>query len=418
MSGILVIVKQTIRLLLRNKGFLCSLFLVPILSVLLLNIKDYSDQEVVADQYQVYDIKDMKERICYVATNTKLPVKIYDSTEDGMGMELSKELAKAGIFQVFHCDTSTQTKEAIKQDVNRSSQNDKLGGILVIGSNFSEELRTGNLSNGIVFYNSKMDERTDLLETSISQILGSYAQIAAGLDSSDDLVAKIQENMEAIPSATEVSVTIQTEDNLSYHQMNQLSRIGYLIAILTISFLFCGVMISDTVIKERQYKVFSRILLADLSSVQYIVAKYIVSVITVLIQTGVIAIALKLILNQEYAITNLQLVITLLALGLIFNTLSLCIGILCNNVMNTNYIAFVIWSISCLLSGCYFDLSSAGTTFNNIAKLMPEKWALVAIKRMMLGQSGAYSVLLIATLAFLVIIGSFSVVGTMRSMQD
>lgn len=418
MSGILVIVKQTVRLLLRNKGFLCCLFLVPILSALLLNVKDNSDEEVVADQYQVYDMKEMSERICYSAISTKLPVKIYDSTEDGMGMELAKELAKAGLFQVFHCDTTAQTEEAIDKDVRRCSQNDKVGGILVIGSNLSEELRAGKLSNGIVFYNSKMDERTELLEATISQILGSYTQIAAGVDAKDDLLVKIQENVQAIPSATEVSVTIQTEDTLSYDQVNQMSRIGYLVAILTISFLFCGVMISDTVIKERQYKVFSRILLSDLSSVQYIIAKYIVSVITVLIQTGVIAIALKLIVNQEYAITKLQLVIILMALGFIFNTLSLCIGILCNNVMNTNYIAFVIWSVSCLLSGCYFDLSNAGTTFQNVAKLMPEKWALISIKRMMLGQSGAYSVLLVATLAFLIIIGSFSVIGTMRSMQD
>jgi ABC-2 type transport system permease protein len=418
MREIMILVKHTIRLLLRNKGFLFFLVILPTFSVLLLNIKDYSEDEIVSDTKGIYEMKTMSERICYDAKPTMLAVKVYDSTGDGLGITFSEELAKAGIFQVFYCDSSAESEELIQKDIDHTTQNDRVGAILYLTSGFFDDLKSGILDSGFYFYDSKQDDRTKLLYTTLQQIVGTYETFAAGVPDSKALVEVLNAQEESELSLQMVNLESNKYANLSYDQEQQVRRIGYSLAMLTISFLFTGVMIGDTVIKERQYKVFSRIKLTEITPLQYILSKYIVCVISAVLQTGIIAIELNCFVHEEYAISKVSLMIIIGILGLIFNTLSLCIGILSNNVMNTNYLAFTVWSVSCMLSGCYFDLSDAGPTIIGISNFMPQKWGLDSVRMLMTGQPGAFPLLLVAAAAFLIVIGVGGVAGTMRSLQD
>lgn len=418
MRGIFILVKQTLRLLLRNKGFLFFIVLLPIASISILNVKDYENETVSANENQIYRLEKMSDQICYMASNTMLPVKLYDSTGSKLGYEFAKELAKAGLFQIFYYDSSEENLEDISDNIDKVCKKDHVEAIVYFGPELASELRSGKVKKGMTGYDSHADDRTQLFFETLSQVTGQYVEIVK--DAKDD-----QEAAEIIQSYEKTQLKLQQEQlqngsdtELSYHQNQIVVRLGYVIAILSIGYLFSGVLIADTVIKERQYKVYSRIQLTDLAPAQYIISKYIVSVITVLLQTIVIAITLPFIVKQSYGITMPNLLFLIVMLGMIFNTMSLCIGILCNNVMNTNYIAFVVWSLSSLLSGCYFDLSNAGTMMKRISNLMPQKWALTAAKRMIVGINGAYGIMLIVTLAFLMLIGVFAVVGTTKGTQE
>lgn len=419
MREVMVLVRNTVKLLLRNKAFLMFLIVIPVSSVLLLNIKDWSDEKILGDEQQVYLMNNMTERICYDAKQSMLPVKVYDSTNSPVGMTFAEQLAEAGIFQVFYCNTSEEEAKEIETNIDRTVKNDRLGAAIYLTSEFLPGLKEGKMNTGIHLYNADTDERNKMLEQTLQQIVGSYIGVAAQIAENMDLNQALEQVKSSLPSLKQVTVSpMEEEAKLNFAQTNQLHRIGYVLAIVTICFLFSGVMIADTVIQERQYKVFDRIQLSEVTPLQYVASKYIVCLVTVLLQCGAIALALNGLVSQEYAISKGQMLLVIGMIGLVFNTFSLSVGILCNNVMNTNYLAFVVWSITSMLSGCYFDLSDAGKAIQGLSNLMPQKWGLDSVSRIILGQQAPYHMQFIATAAFLLMIGTGAILGTRNSLKE
>ena len=105
-------------------------------------------------------------------------------------------------------------------------------------------------------------------------------------------------------------------------------------------------------------------------------------------------------------------------LGLVFCVISLCTGILAGDVMSANYVVFTIWSCSALLAGLYFPLDNASGVLKAVSFLMPQKWFMEAAEMLLLGDKGAYTVLLCVTAAYLIIILSFGGAGLKIKRQD
>lgn len=416
MKSILTVVKYTLKILLRNKGFLFFIFILPLLATIILNIQHIADEPILEDSDKIYSMDDMSERLCYMVTGMALPIKIYDET-DGLGREVAKDLANQGIYQVFYVQVKEESQEEVEKSIQTSLEEDRVGGVIHIKSNLLEELREGSLKTSIVHYTSDSDPRMKQLEQSLSNLLGNYMQLAADTQEGN-LVEQIEMIRTQYPEGKEVLIEDASSLALTQDQEEQSRNIGYFISIASISFLFVGVLIVDTIIQERHYKVFSRMQLTQLRPYEYIGAKYLVAVVSVFAELGVFAFCLRFLVKREYAIDNWKILLILLMVGITFSTLSMFVGIVANNVMNTCYIVFSIWSITSLLGGAYFDLSAAGPTMKGLSNLMPQKWALTVTKMMMQGQSKAYAVLLIAMLAYIVINSVLSVVGTVKTVQD
>jgi ABC-type multidrug transport system permease subunit len=90
-------------------------------------------------------------------------------------------------------------------------------------------------------------------------------------------------------------------------------------------------------------------------------------------------------------------------LGLIFCSLSLMMGILFDDVMSATVSAFILWTISSLLSGLYFSLDDAGEAIKTMSYIMPSKWFLEATEMLMLGDNKVYFVILCVTTAYLIV---------------
>ena len=98
-------------------------------------------------------------------------------------------------------------------------------------------------------------------------------------------------------------------------------------------------------------------------------------------------------------------------MGIIFNILSLSIGVLMGDVMGANYAVFTIWSVSALLSGLYFSLDSSNTAIKTLSHLMPQRWFLKGAEMLMTGDKSAYSMLIYITIAYLIVILSVGATG-------
>ncbi|PKM48185.1 MAG: hypothetical protein CVV01_04800, partial [Firmicutes bacterium HGW-Firmicutes-6] len=92
MNGFFTMVKTNLKLLFRNKGYLCLVILLPILSAGLLSLQ--LDETVTMKDdtsYVVQNIEDRDDNITSIE-NTKLLVKIYDNSNTDLSDDLAQEL--------------------------------------------------------------------------------------------------------------------------------------------------------------------------------------------------------------------------------------------------------------------------------------------------------------------------------------
>ena len=84
MNRIIALLKMSIRILLRNKGFLFFLFVTPVLSTMVLSIQ--SGYSIVGEDgsgvEQIIELSDCDERAIYKSDNSRFVVKVYDGAKN------------------------------------------------------------------------------------------------------------------------------------------------------------------------------------------------------------------------------------------------------------------------------------------------------------------------------------------------
>jgi ABC-type multidrug transport system permease subunit len=157
--------------------------------------------------------------------------------------------------------------------------------------------------------------------------------------------------------------------------------------------------------------------MSQTSQAEYIFAKFLVSVMTVIIQTIIIGVGMLVIVRTDFGIGRIDYMILVFLMGLIFCSMTMCIGMMSNNSMNANYIAFTIWCITCTMSGLCFPLDKTNTILQKASDIMPQKWVVHVSEMLMNHNAMSYVTMLSVTLAYLLMIASIGLVG-MRLVRD
>ena len=77
----IALVKMSLKLLLRNKGFLFFLIVTPILSTVILSIKmDHTVYSDNSDKELVMELSDYAEKAVYVGDTSACIIKVYDAS--------------------------------------------------------------------------------------------------------------------------------------------------------------------------------------------------------------------------------------------------------------------------------------------------------------------------------------------------
>ena len=410
MSGLFTMMKMNLKLLLRNKGYLAFLIILPIVSVLMLNIKGGGGIDGGNDSYKIHELNKQNESI-FMVTNTKLNVKVYDCNNSELSNYVIEELAKAGSYRIYRYIGEDMNIEEARQEALNTSNHNVLGAVIYIPSSFETEILNGNPSNMVVF-EATSDARIKLLESNLDSFLQSVSKYAAMTGyNKTALKTLLNTSVENEMSKETVGIEVGNTLQLTTQQQDQKSSIGYSLAFLTIGFLFSGVFIAATVVEERQNRVYNRIVLSKSSIINYGLVKLGLILITVIIQTSILAIGIKLIVKTDYGIPFSSYIFFVLGLGLIFNLFSVVIGIITNNVLTSNYIAFLVWCLSDLLAGLYFPLEAAAGWWGKISLMMPQRWVLKAAEMIMAGKSGVYSMYILVVVSYLIVISSVGYMG-------
>ena len=409
----IALVKMSLKLLLRNKGFLFFLIVTPILSTVILSIKmDHTVYSDNSDKELVMELSDYAEKAVYVGDTSACIIKVYDASNSELSEYVLNQMAGTGLFSVCRADVSGLTEEEIDAAAKRDAFDDRAGMLLYLKDDFDGAVLRGNWEQGIKLYAVSEDERQEIFVTELTELLGRIKQVQTIVG--DDVTVMLEmltEIEDELPEKEVVNFAGKEAIELTEKQINQKTQIGYAFAFITLGFLFCGVCVAHSVIEEQNNKVFTRVLLTKLSGRDYFISKFAVAIVISLMQTIVLAVCLSFIPGLDVGMSMISFLFIIFLLGLIFGTLSLLIGVILGDVMSSNYAVFAIWSISALLAGLYFPLDDTTKALKTLSYLMPQRWFMDASELLLVGNKSAYSVVLCVTVAYLIVIISVGGVG-------
>lgn len=407
------LVKTSLKLLLRNKGFLFFLLATPALSAFILSVK--MDHAIYADDSEkevILELKDCTDKAVYTGDTSACIIKAYDASNSELSEYVLNQMAATGMFSVCRADASNLTKDEVEEIAKKDAFDDRSGMLLYLKADFDEAVLDGAWEQSVQLYVVSEDERQELFVTELTDLFARIKQVQSftGNDITAilEMLTDIQEKM---PEKRIVNLAGREELALTEQQINQRTQIGYAFAFITLGFLFCGVCVAHSVIEEQNNKVFTRIMLTKLSSRDYFISKFVVAVIISIMQTLVLAVCLSFIRGLDVGMSGVSFLVVIFLLGLIFGTVSLLLGVVLGDVMSSNYAVFAIWSISALLAGLYFPLDATTKALKALSYLMPQRWFMDASELLLVGDKSAYSMLLCVTAAYLIIIISVGGVG-------
>ena len=405
-------IKTTVKLLLRNKGFLFFLLITPLVSALILAQKVDSDVYQEKTVGEIIELNTIESRAIYESSYTSFIVKVYDGARTTLSEYVLERLAQNSMFSVCRADVTGLSETEVLSRAKKDAFDDRAGILVYLKPEFDRAVMDDVLPDGIELFRVSEDAREELFTGELSEILLQVYRTGSvcGKEVSATL-SMLADFAEQIPEKQVSDLAGRNEIVLSDQQTNNKTQIGYAFAIITLGFMFSGVFAAHTVITEDNNKVFTRIMLTGTSTAKYFTAKFIVVILMCLLQTGVLAVCLGFVRGLDLGMPLPVFLLIIFLLGLIFGTFSMLTGILFGDIMSANYVAFAVWSISAMLSGLLFPIGDSSEMLRSISYLMPQRWFLDASEKLLAGISGAFPILIAATAAYLIIIISVGSVG-------
>lgn len=401
-----------IKLLLRNKGFLFFALIMPTVSLLLLNTQwGDSEYEIETGQAEVHQLEQADSRVVYLNDSAHFSVKVYDSSGSAVTSYILEQLADQGIFNIYRVDSTEMNVKEIEQTIRENVLNDRIGALLYFGDTFESDLLSGSINHSMKLYRTTDDERLLLLEDAVKEQLKVFtAQSAQAGQDLPGFLNSLEERNALMPQKKVEVIHTSPSSGLNARQINFKTRIGLSFSIMTLAFLYCGVFIAGTVIEEKENRVYTRMKLSKCSRRGYLGVKLLDSLVAAIIIAGITALMMPLIVKMDIGIAFYQYIMLIFFQGLIFVIMSLCLGMIIGNLLSTNYTAFMVWSVSCLLAGVYFPQELKGV-LATLSMLVPQKWFLDAAEEFILNSPSGYVIISISTVSFLIIILSIGAAG-------
>ena len=424
-----ILVKSSLKLLLRTKAFWFFLILMPLLSTLILKIK-FDSSAAYQDDYaeEVIELDSVDSKVAYYGGKGEYVVKVYDAAANDYSNAFLSSLSKSGMFLICRADVSEENvdDDYINNRIEIDGYQDRMGAVLYIHPDFMHQVWEGDASDSLTMYLLSDDERSDALQSQIELILSRMVSLRGSLTpwqgSADPQPGGLLENFkigyDLLPEKEIVSVAGTHGRDLTVEQTNQKAQIGYAFAFMTLCFVFCGIFVAHSSIKEQKNGVYTRIKLTRTTTIQYFLSKFIVSFIISVMITGVVALCSLTLNSNDLGMGRLQFLGMIFMMGLIFGSLSMLIGTLMGDVMSANVAAFSLWCMSALLSGLYFPLNYSSAPLKALSFMMPQKWFLEGTEMIFVGDNKAFLMLLCITGAYLAVILSLGGLGLKLRRSD
>lgn len=412
MRGFLVMLKTNIKLLLRSKGYLCCIFLIPIIAVIVMNedssiAKEGGEQtNAIMEWKSITDTADIE--------NIKLTVKVYDYSESDVSSYLLQELAQTSTYKLYLVNNSKvpekESYEDILKDAKKTMESSTIRAILYIPEDFQDAINKGEEAP-VKIIKGYDDSRIGLLQSNIEWYCSKIQNANEAAIKNGDNIETVLNKMTEEDLDKNV-IMLKDEDSvvLNEKQQKDRARMGYALSFLIISFVFSGVFIVDILIKENENGTINRVILSLTTNRCYIIVKLCLILITAIIQVIVFGVGIALTMGTNVGIPYSAFLGMVLLQGILFNFISLVIGVLFNNFLGTIFFSFTLWSFTSLLAGLYFPVIP-GSTIERISMFTPQRWFIKSSEMFMTGKKGAFTQYTLIFLAFMIVLFTISMIS-------
>ncbi len=408
------LVKTSMKLLFRTKAFWFFLILMPMLSTLILKVKfDSSAAYLDNMEEKITELESDDSKVAYYGGKGEYVVKVYDASHSEMSEYVLNKLAKSGLILVCRADISDKelTDDYVDKRIKKDGYEDKMGVALFVQPDFEEKASAGKAEETVTIYVLSDDERTEALENELKFQLARVNSASGKMDTlevGDDL----------LPEKELVSVAGTNGRNLTIKQTNQKTQMGYAFAFMTLGYVFCGIFVAHSAIKEQKNGVYTRISLTRASTLKYYASKFVTTFIISLMIAVVVSLCSIVLDVNDLGMSKPTYILIIFMQGLIFSSLSMLIGILLGDVMSANVAAFCTWCFSALLSGLYFPLNYTSTALKAMSFMMPQKWFLEGTEMIFVGDNKALPMLICITVAYIAVSVSLGSLGLKMRRTD
>ena len=413
------IIKSTLKVILRNKVFWFFVIIAPLVSTLILKNKQSYSSFYDKDRREIIELESMDEKVVYNGGNGEYLIKVYDASNSLYSDYILNRLNESGLFKVCRYKDKNINIGWVNRQIAEGDYFDRMGMIIFMDKDFEKNLLSGN-TDALKLFEMSDDERSKTFYITLKSILLEINQCVKtneGL-SSKELLEKLRTNRESLPKKEIVTYVGKNERELTSEQTNGKAQIGYAFAIMTLGFLFAGILVSHTAIAEQKNRVLTRIRLTKTTEAEYFIGKFIVAMMTSVMLTIMMAIYMLVLGTEEMGMSKIKILLMIMLVGLIFSALSLMLGIVSGNVMTANILAFLAWNVSALLSGLYFPLKDTSKAIQAASNIMPQKWFLDATEMFFVNDNKVYIMLLCITVAYLIVIISLGSLGLKLAKEE
>ena len=162
---------------------------------------------------------------------------------------------------------------------------------------------------------------------------------------------------------------------------------------------------SSFIIKEKKERTYYRIYVGPISQKAYLIGNVIVNMFITTMQILLIIKILTDIIKIEIQMSPIVLFIILESFAFVIVSIGLVIAAFSKNDKMVNAVSPLILTPSCMLAGCFWDISFMPDFLKKLALLMPQRWVMEAIEKMQ-GNSELVQIIpeLVIILAFAVTI--------------
>ncbi|WP_167957490.1 ABC transporter permease [Anaerosporobacter faecicola] len=417
MKGFFTMLKLNGKLLLRSKGYLCCLILIPIIAVIMMNTvgnfgkTEGTEESLIKSWDSIGDTSDIE--------NVRMSIKVYDKSNSVQSNYLLEQLAKTSSYKIYRLtykEGEEQTEKEILDDAKSVMESSTIRAALVIPEDFVEQLQQEE-NSAVQIIMGYEDERVTLLQNNVNQYCGVLHAMTKEADATGQTVENILLSQGESLEKEVISVKQSDIVSLNEEQQNSRSRIGYALCFLTISFVFSGVFIVNVLIQEKDNRSYNRMKLSLTTSRCYIAVKLCMVLVTSIVQVAIFAIVLALTTGTNLGIPYGKFLLMIFLQGILFNFISLVLGILCNNLMGVTFLSFVIWCVSTLIAGLYFPIVS-GSVLEKISNITPQRWFMKATEFFIVGEKGVLLQYVLVICGFFLIMFTIGLVGMKRTEKE
>ncbi|MCI7211180.1 MAG: ABC transporter permease [Candidatus Pseudoruminococcus sp.] len=410
MSVLLKMVKTNFKLLMRNIGFIICVLLIPIGAASILMI-----QQTGADTNETEtQIVETEENASIMSASLssmfdKVSVVVIDASQDEISELFLNSLSQENICGIYRYKTPELSKEEINKLAKSYYERGTVTAVVYIPADFGKMI-TEKGSPRVDVIKGRDDDRIELVNSIINQNISVMLQCALNAENDDAFTNTVKEAFNNMP---EVISVIAGNDNekLTVKQANNLSNIGYSIAVLSLAFILTGCFIANLIVSERDNKTLMRIEMSGSSMMIYIFAKAITAVFVSLIQAGITALTIILLIGTDIGIPFMSFIMFIAVIGVIFNLFCVIMAMFSKNILGVVYVSFGVWIFTNILSKVYFNFGTLPDWMDKLSMLTPQRWVMICSEMLMKNQSGVYLIFFTASAAFLILIITAGFIG-------